>query len=315
MTGKRLFLHSVFVVLLPLIVAWFGLSLLGAGVLVLAGLAWRWAISLSAIAAPASVPDLELETISASHFVEKVRWSMDRLGLDYREKPVAGTLGAFFLGRTVPQLKIRTGAVRSVIGNSPEILRYLWGAYAAPLGDRAAFLEPTPERLETEKRLGVYGTDLQIWIYRHILQDRELTLQAWGANSPEIPLWQRYALIALFPVLRMLMIRAFRITDSRHARSVARIEELLGQMEARLGDGRKTLSGNDSVDFVDITFASLSALWVQPAEFGAGKADAVRVTPEQLPADMLADMQRWSKTYPTCRAFIERLYREERTAR
>ena len=112
MTGKRLLLHSLFLVLLPVIVAWLGISTAGAFALVLLALVWRWAISLSAIVAPAKVPELELETISASHFVEKVRWCMDRLGVEYSERAVGATLGAFFLGRTVPVLRFRSGAVR-----------------------------------------------------------------------------------------------------------------------------------------------------------------------------------------------------------
>lgn len=53
---------------------------------------------------------------------------MDRLGVEYSERQMVGVLGVFFTGRSVPQLKIRTGLVRSTIGNSPEILRYLWAA-------------------------------------------------------------------------------------------------------------------------------------------------------------------------------------------
>jgi hypothetical protein len=112
MTGKRLLIHSLFLFTLPVIVAWFGISVAGAIGLLLFALIWRWAISLSIMIAPAKTPELELETISISHFVEKVRWCMDRLGVEYTEKPVGGTLGAFFLGRTVPVLKFRTGDVR-----------------------------------------------------------------------------------------------------------------------------------------------------------------------------------------------------------
>jgi hypothetical protein len=210
MTGKRLLIHSAFLLLLPILVAWLGISIAGAIGLVLLALLWRWAISLSMFLAPAKVPELELETISISHFVEKVRWCMDRLGVDYREKPVGGTLGAFFLGRTVPLLKIRSGAVRSSIGNSPEILRYLWGRYTAESGDQAAFLEPTAERLEFEHRIDRCGVNLQVWVYHHMLEDRELTLHAWGCNSREIPWWQRISLKLLFPVLRILIRMVFR---------------------------------------------------------------------------------------------------------
>jgi len=102
--------------------------------------------------------------------------------------PVAvATLGVFFTGRTVPALRVRTGLVESVIGQSPEILRYLWGAYAAPLGKAADFLRPTKERLELEGKLDRYGANLQVWVYYHLLGDRELTLHAWGGNDPRFP--------------------------------------------------------------------------------------------------------------------------------
>ena len=58
MMGKRLLLHSTFLFLLPLIVAGFGISLPGAIALVALALLWRWAISLSVIAAPAKTPEL-----------------------------------------------------------------------------------------------------------------------------------------------------------------------------------------------------------------------------------------------------------------
>ena len=125
MLAKRALLHTAVLFLLPVIVAWNGWSPGSAILAVVLMLVWRWLISLSAFALPEKLPELVLETISASHFVEKVRWNMDVAGIDYVERPAAGTLGAFFAGRTVPCLHMRTGAVRSRIGNSPEILRYL----------------------------------------------------------------------------------------------------------------------------------------------------------------------------------------------
>ena len=67
MTGNRLLVHSVFLFLLPVIVAWLGISVGGAIALVLLTLLWRWVISLSTFIAPAAIPELELVTISASH--------------------------------------------------------------------------------------------------------------------------------------------------------------------------------------------------------------------------------------------------------
>lgn len=314
MTGKRLFVFSVLLLLLPLIVAWFDISVPGAIALVVFALACRWIITLSGILAPEKTPELELETIAASHFVEKVRWCMDRLGVEYNEKKWVGVLGVFSRGRSVPELKIRTGLVRSSIGNSPEILRYLWGAYSAVLGDKAGFLEPTPRRLELEQKLDRYGRNLQVWVYYHILDDRELTLHAWGCNSPTIPAWQRYLVIAIYPVLRFFLRRAFVITDGHYAKSVQHIENILEEVETSLADGRVSILGDDSINYVDITFASFSALWLRPPQYGREKADGVRLERQHAPEAMREEVDRWIESYPLSTAFVTRLYQSERFA-
>lgn len=312
MTGKRLFIYSVFLLLLPVIVAWFDLSVAGAVALVVFALICRWFITLSGLLVPEKIPKIELETIGVSHFVEKVRWCMDRLGIEYKEKQWIGVLGVFTMGRSVPRLKIRTGLVRSSIGNSPEILRYLWGGYAAVMGEKAKFLEPTPGRLEMEKKLDRYGRDLQVWVYYHILDDRDLTLHAWGWNSPTIPAWQRYLVIVVYPVLKFLLRRAFTINDRSYAKSVQNIENLLAGIESSLADGRASILGDETINYVDITFASFSALWLMPPEFGREKADGVRVGRERAPAKMRTDFERWTELYPIASDFVMRLYQKER---
>jgi len=314
MIGSRLFIHAVFLTLSPIVVAWFGMSVPAAILVVLLLLLWRWVVVLSGFVVPEKTPDLVLATISASHFVEKVRWSMDRLGIDYVEQTSGGTLGAFFRGRTVPQLKVRTGSVQSSIGNSPEILRYLWGRYAVEDQEGAAFLEPTKERIELEARLDRYGVSLQVWVYYHLLNDRQLTLHVWGANNPATPHWQRLVLRLLFPVLRALIRKSFRITDENHARAVARIEELLGEANDWLNDGRRSLLGGDALNYTDIAFAAMTGLWLQPAAYGGGKADAVRLDRDKVPARMLKDIETWEAGYPRAAEFVERLYAEERKA-
>ncbi|MBT8086471.1 MAG: glutathione S-transferase domain-containing protein [Gammaproteobacteria bacterium] len=312
MIGNRLLVHALFLSIAPIVVAWFGLSVPAAVLLVLLLLLWRWLVVLSGWVAPAKTPALVLVTIAASHFVEKVRWCMDRLGLDYVEQPAGGTLGAFFGGRTVPQLKVRTGAVQSVIGNSAEILRYLWGRYAADDPEAAAFLEPTKERVELEARLDRYGANLQVWIYYHILDERDLTLQAWGANDRATPYWQRLALKALFPLLRALIRRSFRISDAHYQKSVENIERLLDDAEERLANDARSLMGDPQANYVDLQLAALSALWLMPPEFGGGKAAGVRVEKENTPQRMQEDIERWSAAYPRVVHHVARLYREQR---
>jgi glutathione S-transferase len=312
MAGKRLLVHSFFLIALPVIVAYYGFSTAGAIALVLVTLLWRAGITLSVLLYPPVVPDLELETIPISHYAEKVRWCMDRLGVEYVERPVAGIFGALFTGRSVPQLKVRTGLVQSVIGNSPEILRFLWGRYSTELGEQADFLEPNKDRLDLEERIDRYGVHLQVWVYYHILNDRSLALNAWGVNDARLPAWQRALLPLMFPVFRAFLRQAFGITDEHYAKVVEKIEALLADIEARLDDGRRSILGGEDSDFVDISMASLTALWLQPVEFAAGRAKAVRIERGRCPVRMGVDIERWSDQYPLTKAFVERLYREER---
>jgi glutathione S-transferase len=312
MIGRRLFAHAVFLTIAPIIVAWFGLSVPAAIMLVLLLLLWRWLIVLSGWMVPAKTPELVLATISASHFVEKVRWSMDRLGLDYTEQASGGTLGAFFRGRTVPQLKIRTGAVQSSIGNSAEILRYLWGRYAVDDPELAAFLEPTRERVDYESRLDGYGVSLQVWVYYHILTDRDVALHAWGANSPATPFWQRPLLKLLFPVLRQLVRKSFRITEANYTRALARIEEMLDEADSWLEDGRKSLLGGDALNYTDFAFAAMTGLLLLPPGYGGGKAEGVRLGRDEVPEAMRLEIEAWEGRYARAADFVTTLYQEER---
>ncbi len=308
MTDKRTAIFAVLLFVAPILVAWYGLSVAAAAGAVILLLLLRWLITLSGFVAPEKTPTLVLATISASHFVEKVRWCMDRLGIDYVERASAGTLGAFYRGRTVPQLKVRTGGVRSVIGNSPDILRYLYGRCLAKDPARAAFLEPTLERLEFEKRLDAYGRSLQVWVYYHLLQDRNLTLHAWGADSPQTPGWQRLLLRLLFPVQARLIRFSFRINDANYARAVTRIEELLGGVNADLEDGRASVLGGTEHNFTDFAFAAFTGLWLMPQGYGGGRADETRIERDEAPDAMRADIERWHDAYPAAVNYVEELY-------
>ena len=310
MLDKRIALHAAFVLLLPVIVAGFGWSAWTALLLVLLAIVWRWAIVLQDFLRPSSAPEIVLETISASHFVEKVRWCMDRLGLDYEEVPWCGTLGAFYLGRTVPRLHFQTGIVRSQIGNSPEILRYLWGAYGTSHGNAAAFLQPTAERLEFERRVDRCGVSLQVWIYYHLLGCPDLCKEAWGVHSEAIPRWQRRLVGTLFPVQAFMIRKAFRVSEANYRKSCERIEALLAETEALLADGRRSILGGETINYTDLAFAAIQGAWLQPAEYGGGAG--IRIERDRAPDGMQQDIERWVEDYPGVTRFIEGLYASER---
>ena len=294
-----------------------GLPLLAVGldwplwltILALLGLlALGWLGTLARLSERPPEPELCLESISASHFVEKVRWCMDRLGVAYTEQVWAGTLGAFYKGRSVPTLHVGRAAT---LGNSSDILRYLWGCYGTQSGERAEFLRPTQERLSWEQRLDQYGVDLQRWVYAQILPHKAQCLRAWGVEDPRVPGWQRAAIRLLFPLHRILIRKAFRITPGGVEKSRSRIRALLGDVDTALADG-PTLTGEDQPSFADFTFAALSGLWLQPANYAAGTAHHFSVPVEELPEGWRLDREAWTEAYPRASQFIADLYEQER---
>jgi hypothetical protein len=108
------------------------------------------------------------------------------------------------------------------------------------------------------------------------------------------------------------MRRAFRISHAHYAKAVEQIELLLAEVESMLTDESVSILGDKEINFVDITFAALSALWLQPAEFGRQMAHEVRVDLDNAPSAMNADRTRWIETYPVASEFINRLFQRER---
>ena len=105
---------------------------------------------------------------------------------------------------------------------------------------------------------------------RIILDEREITLHAWGCNNPAIPAWQRLVLKLLFPLLRFLIRNAFRITPGHYQKAVEHIEALMAEVESKLGDGRKSILGGNTINFTDLTFTAIMGAWLQPQGYGGG---------------------------------------------
>lgn len=298
---------------LPVVVAWCGFGAGGAFVLSLGAAAAGVVLRLRGLTAPADPSIVELHTITYSHYVEKVRWCLDRTGVAYREVPSVGILGLLLTARTVPMLVLP--ASRTSIGDSPKILRFLWGNYSAVLEPgRCCFLEPTPEALALEKHFDDdLGINVRLWSYWHLLENEDLTLKMWGVAEENIPQWQRAALPTLRPLLAALLKKMLGVTDARAAAALETTRAVFAEVDAMLADGRRYLMGGDEATFVDITFASLAALALFPENYG-GRAVSIHGTPlEQMAPAWRAEVVALRET--AAGRFVERLYREERLAR
>ena len=302
-------LHGLVLYLLPVLVAWAGWGAGAALVAVLLVAVTGIAIRLRATMNPPSARP-RLHTISYSHYVEKVRWCLDRAQVDYEEVPSIGILGVLLLGRTVPALELP--ASRTSVGNSAEILRLLWGLHGHDPSGNAAFLEPTGEAVALEEHLDrALGEQVRRWAYQQLFMDPALTLQSWGVGEPAVPAWQRALLRPLRPLLQVAVRRMLRVNAASAARALDKTKAVFDEMDARLADGRRYLLG-DHLSFADITFASLGALAVLPGNYGGG-ALATHFPPvDSLPSpwreEVLAFRQR------PAGQFILRMYGEERSA-
>jgi glutathione S-transferase len=308
-SGRSTALHTLLLYLLPLIVAWAGWGVGAAFLAVLAVVLAGAALRLRALSQPA--PSLPvLHTISYSHYVEKVRWCLDRAGIEYREAPSIGILGVLFLGRTVPLLRLP--AARTRVGNSSEILRLLWGMHGCDPSGRAAFLEPTPEAVALEKYLDdALGRQVRRWTYQRLFEDRRLTLQVWGAGEPAVPRWQRALLPVLRPLLQAAVRRMLRVDAASAVRALDKTRAVFDELDARLTDGRRYLLG-DTLSFADITFASLGALAVLPGHYGGGHLATRFPDVDSLPEPWRSEVAGFRQR-PAGRLIL-RMYEEDRRA-
>ena len=306
-------LHLLALYLLPVAVAGLGWgaawATLAALVMALLGMALR----LRMMRAAARRPDapLRLHSISFSHYTEKVRWCLDRLGVEYEEVRNIGILGVLLTGRTVPALEVPPGLTR--IGDSPRILRYLWGEYSGRLPrERTGFLEPTGETLDLEQRFDRrLGNDVRVWVYSRIFRRRDLTLRSWGIEETQIPSWQRVLLRVAEPLLQFAVRRMLGVTPQRSVTALQRTRETFDEVDRLLADGRRYLLG-ETLTFADITFASLAALAVLPPEYAGGSLRGRRLGIDDLEPEWRALVESFRQR--PAGQFVLRLYREERLA-
>ena len=107
-----------------------------------------------------------LNTLPISHYVEKVRWCLDKSGLNYEEEKDVGIMGIIMTGRTVPTFKIPKHDIS--ISNSSDILKYIYGHLLTQDEDRAKFLQPSPKSRELEAEIDRMGYNIRTYLYYHV---------------------------------------------------------------------------------------------------------------------------------------------------
>ncbi len=242
-----------------------------------------------------------LITIPLSHYCEKARWALDRLGLPYREEAHAPLLHLLATkrhrGGSVPVLlhgNDRFVDSTAILAHADEVSG---GDHLYP---RDATLrrevEELEERFDTE-----LGTQVRRWAYAHLLSQPQLLRSLWSRGVPRV---EAAILPALAPLTRLLVRAGYRITPEAAVRSLERVRDLCAQVGDRLRDGRPFLGG-ERFSAADLTFASLVAPMVLPVE-----CRAVHPAIEELPAAMREEVLRTRDT--DAGRFALRMFSQER---
>ena len=242
-----------------------------------------------------------LITIPLSHYCEKARWALDRVGVPYQEEPHAplfhrlATTGT--AGGTVPVMADASG--RYV--DSTEILVH---ADALSRGGRLypsdAALRREVDALE-EQFDNELGPHTRRWAYFHLLPQRELLRSLWARNVP----WLEARLLPVITPLAIRLVSAgYKISAESAQRSLGHVQSVFRQVDQQLSDGRQFLTGK-RFSAADLTFAALAAPVLLPVE-----CCAVQPTLETVPAAMREEILRFRNS--NAGQFALRMFSEER---
>ena len=198
-----------------------------------------------------------LITIPFSHFCEKARWALDRVGVAYEERghlPLFHYLDSMRAGRnrTVPVLVDGT----TVVKDSTDIIAWADAKRPGsliPIGNAQDVLT-IEDDLDSH-----FGPHTRRWGYYYLLPNR--------AADPHIkvgvPRWEAAMLTVMRPLAVRFLKRSLKIDAAGVERSHKKIEETFDRVEQIMGDGRRYFAG-DRFTVADLTFASLAAPIVLP---------------------------------------------------
>ena len=210
-----------------------------------------------------------LTSIRFSHYVEKVRWTLDRLGIPYHERYVLPVMHFFitpFIVRgsghrdsqstrfSTPILSTDEG---QVIAKSTAIMHYLSDRYLK----KEYSLFPSQDVINLDNQFNEnLGPATRRILYYYSLNKPEIMFKLADNNAGAI---QAGVYKLLYPLSRRLMAKALEITQTEAEQSLEHVFKAYDDIEDRLSDGRQFLFEN-RLTAADISFACLGGILMLP---------------------------------------------------
>ncbi len=242
---------------------------------------------------------ITLYTISASHFCEKVRWTLDHKGIPFEEVAWVPILHL----TTVRKLKVAKTSLPVIqygdksIQESFEIMKWLEQQRPTPaLFPKKSAQEKTIAELD--EKFNQIGAHLRRVVYWILLSYRKESIQALGHD---VVGWQKTLLPWLFPMLRIGIKKGLNIHADSYQRSMGKVKQGLDFIEEQL-NGSKYLVA-DRFTAADLSAASLLAPLSLPDEHPVYSKLAI---PEKFFEEIAS-----IREHPTLR-WVHQIYRQHR---
>jgi glutathione S-transferase len=201
-----------------------------------------------------------------SHYCEKARWGLDRLGIPYHEER---HLQVFHYPRTYwfshgPNVPVLIDGKR-VIPDSTRILKYL-DRYADP---QRRLYPDDPEELAGVDELEdlfdeVLGVESRRWVYHHYRRQPVRALKTAGQGAPALE--KRLAPL-IYPVFALLIETMLKPTPGNVEQGLERMRAIIRKTDALLSKGERYLTG-PRFTAADLSLACMMAPLVLPKNYG-----------------------------------------------
>ncbi|MCC6899665.1 MAG: glutathione S-transferase [Polyangiaceae bacterium] len=209
------------------------------------------------------MPAYRLITLGPSHYCEKARWALSRCRVPFVEEPHVPLIHSVHTRkaggtRTVPVLLTDSGT----FADSTDILELCDRQTSGALYGSGETRRQSRDLEEYfDEKLGPHTRRL---VYFHILDEKPLVV---GLFVPGVSRAERASFEFGYYGIRALMRKGMKINREGADRSRERALAVFRDVSARLGDGRRYLTG-DRFTAADLTFASLAAPVILPPEYG-----------------------------------------------